>query len=437
MRHGIWFWLNKRIVRPLRTVLNLWRVAAAIVWRRLMTGPTVIAVTGSVGKTTCKDFLASILSQMGPTLATVSSGNGRWDLPRVLLRLRPRHRFLVIEVGIMKPGHMWRSTLLVRPDMTVILSVGRQHTAFFDSIETTAREKAKLLDRLPAGAPVVLNADDPLVRPMAEGRDVRAVMFGRAPKADVRGEPEPTIWPDRFAFNLTYQGRTVRVRTRFPGGHWIDAVLGAAAAALAVGATLEQCVSGIESVEPHPGRMQPMRLPSGAVMVCDEWNGAYDCYLAALEFFKQARAKRKIAVLGVVRDADDRAGDASEWLGRSFAAVADLCLFHGKEGARSRQAAIDAGASPETVLCFDTQKEVAERLRGEHRAGDLILLKGHWWEHLSRIYYRQVGETDCTLDYCEVGKGCERCPSLRFRPAPDGGVVPDVPLWAAQESTQP
>jgi len=187
----------KRIRRQVDAILRILKaisyqpvVAAAIVWRRLaLRRTTVIAITGSVGKSTTADCLASILSLMGPTLQT-KGRNGRQGLPDTILRARPHHRFLVLEAGILKPGRMWRSAFLIRPDVAIITAVNWQHARNFDSLDLIAFEKAKMLDAAPSSGLAVLNADDPRV---AAGIDIPhqpEFEDGVGPSAGVLGRGE-------------------------------------------------------------------------------------------------------------------------------------------------------------------------------------------------------------------------------------------------------
>jgi len=408
----------KKLARNWRIVRDWPVVLAAIVWRRMLRGPCFIGVTGSVGKTNCTRMLAEILSQIGPTKTNGPRGNARFGLPRLVLGMRNSDRFAAVEMGVTRPGHMWRSTLTVKPDCAVVTAVGRQHTDFVSSKEQTAYEKAKIFERFSADGWAALNIDDPLVAAMGDGASFEVVGFGMSPDADVRGEPRPSPWPDRFQMVVHAGGRSHLIRTQLLGEHWAPSLLGAVAAGLRSGASLEQCAAAVEKVEPYRARLQPMRLASGAVLVRDEWNAAYDCWKVALEFLRLARAQRKIIVMGVIREAPDCPEDPIEWLGKNTSAAADLCLCYGKEGAKIRSAALGAGAAPESFEHFDTQEQMAARLAEVQRDGDLILLRGQWWEHLTKVYFRQFGETDCKLKTCLYPRTCDSCPELRHRPGP-------------------
>lgn len=408
-------------------------VLAAIVWRRLLRGPRFIGVTGSVGKTNCTRMLERILSQVGPTKTNGRLSNARFGLPRLVLSVRNDDRFVAVEMGVTRPGHMWRSTLTVKPDCAVVTAVGRQHTDFVASKEQTAREKAKIFERLSSDGWAALNVDDPLVAAMGDGASFEVVRFGTGPDADVRGEARPAAWPDRFQMVVHAGGRSQLMRTQLLGEHWGPSLLGAVAAGVRSGASLEQCAAAVATVAPYRARLQPVQLSSGAVLVRDEWNAAYDCWKVALEFLQAARAQRKIIVMGVIREAPDCPEDPIEWLGKNTSAAADLCISYGKEGAKVRAAALAAGADPGSFENYDTQEQMAERLAAVQRDGDLILLRGQWWEHLSKVYFRQFGETRCTLKTCFYSAPCDACPDLRHQPGP--GPIPELvePSWSEEK----
>ena len=124
-------------------------LAIAGLWRRLTFRTTFIAITGSVGKTTCKEAIAEVLSSKYPTLRTRGGNNHFRGIARTLLRVRPWHKFAVVEVGLDRPGQMETFARAVRPDIAVWISVAKTHTMMFGTLETTAREKSLLVEALP------------------------------------------------------------------------------------------------------------------------------------------------------------------------------------------------------------------------------------------------------------------------------------------------
>ena len=404
------------ILRTLKALAYQPVVAAAVIWRRAaLRRTTVIAITGSVGKSTTTDCLAAILSRLGPTVQT-KERNGRQGIPPIILSARPSHRFLVLEAGILKPGRMWRSAFLTRPDVAVITAVNWQHARNFHSLDHIAAEKAKMLDGLPPGGLAVLNADDPRVAAMHQGRNCRVVTFGEGPAAQVRGRVESAAWPGRLTMTVSDAEGSRRIETRLVGAHWAPSVLAAIAAARSLGASWDQCAEALARTPPHTGRLEPVSLPSGAILLRDEYNGSWATLERALGVLAEAAADRKIVALGHILDAPDLGSDAVAVYARHVARVADVALVWGSHAERFQRAAL-AERPGMAVLTFDTQSDLADCLRRESRPGDLVLLKGYWFDHMSRIVYEQFGEVECKLPYCTHVWLCDECPKLGFQPS--------------------
>ena len=417
-----------RLRKVWRVLLHQPFIAAAIVWRRTaLRNATVVGITGSIGKTTTKQCLASILRLVGPTMARPDGSNGRGGLPQLLLKARPRHRFVVAEVGILKRNRMWRSAFVLRPNVSVITAVNWQHSRSFGSLETIAREKAKLLDGMKRPGLAVLNGDDPRVAVMAARRECEVALFGASEECEVRAEVLESSWPDRFTCRLTVGGQTAIVRTPLFGSHWLPSILAAATTALRLGASFEQCVAGIEGMEPFHARMTHVPLPTGADLIRDEYNGSWTSFTAAIEFLQAASAQRKIVILGTITDAPEFGDELPERVGRA-AAFADIAVFWGPRSERIRQAAIEAGMAPDSAKAFQSQRDVADFLKRETRQGDLIVLKGGWFDHMSRIVFSQFGDVGCRLEHCRRPTTCDGCPKLCFKAAP--GLAAAVSNWS-------
>ena len=229
---GRWRQLAARVAYIIRAQALYW---VAVVWRRLLRRTTFIAITGSHGKTTAKEILAAILATSGPTIKGRRNENTGLSLTRHVLRVRPWHRYAVLEVGVGGPGEMARLGRLVHPDVAVVLSVLRSHTMTFGTLEAHAAEKAILLRKLRRGGVALLNADDALVAAMARSVRGELLRFGRSPASDVWAEGVAARWPGRLEFDLrTRDGGACHVRTRLVGEHWCTAVTGAITAAIPV-----------------------------------------------------------------------------------------------------------------------------------------------------------------------------------------------------------
>jgi UDP-N-acetylmuramoyl-tripeptide--D-alanyl-D-alanine ligase len=374
---------------------------------------TVIAITGSVGKTTTKECLAAILAAEGATLKTLDNQNCALGVPRTLLRLRPWHRYAVVEVGTSEPGRMTRSAKLVKPHVAVVTAVARTHTNHFETLEATAAEKGTLLDHLAPGGTAILNGDDPRVRAMASRAPGRVMMFGRTSDCDLVAENVEARWPDRLRFAAVEASTVVPVRTQLVGTHWVSAALAAFGAARACGVPLPVAAERIADVSPFAGRMQPVTLPSGAVVIRDEENASPDTIDAMLDVLREARAERRILVFSDLSDARGNPKQRLRKMAKAVAGLADVVVFVGEHAHHGVRGAVAAGMDP--ACCHDVLglERAAELLARELRAGDLVFLKGRATHHLSRLVFAQFGPIGCWTTSCKKKWLCDVCEELR------------------------
>jgi UDP-N-acetylmuramoyl-tripeptide--D-alanyl-D-alanine ligase len=403
----------------------------AFVYRRLLFRTTFIAITGSSGKTTAKNCLAGILSRQASTIATLGTRNTIRDdmLPRTILRVRPWHKYAIIEVGVGQVGAMKRSARLVKPDVCLVLRVGANHIKEFKNLEGVAAEKADLVRGLSPDKTVVLNGEDPLVLAMAAATRAKVYTFGGSARLEVWADNLRSRWPEPFAFDLHSGSATYSVRTRFHGKHWINSVLGAIAAAHACGIPLPAALSPIEETEPYWARMQPIRLPNGAVIIRDDWSGSIDGFAAAFDMLAEAQADRKIVVIASnMTDTTLRHKARANFLAKHAARAAQVAVFVGEDAQRVKSQALACGLPEGCVHAFETWQSAAELLKREMRAGDLVLVKGRSCDHLGRVYLDLVGRVACRDPYCNKTTLCDHCRALGIKWAPEleGYIAPPL-----------
>ncbi len=372
-----------------------------------------VALTGSLGKTTAKELLAAILSAEGRTLASAGTSNRTIDVARTILRARPWHRYVVLEIGTDSPGWIARSTLIARPNVAVVLNVGRTHTNRFLTLEDTAREKAELLGRLGRGGVAILNADDPRVAGMGQGKPFRVVRFGQGEAAGVRASEITACWPERLSLTLESGGVRQRVATRLVGRHWANSVVAAAAAALECGVPLDRIAAAMSRVEPFTGRLDPRTLPCDAVILRDDANGSIQSFEAALQVLREAQAARKILAITTVSDSEEGWVPRLRRIVSEATEVVDVIVLVGA-GTDTRRAARNSVATP--IHHFQTKRAAAEFLHGLLRTGDLALLRGLAVDHMGRLYHAQTGGVSCWIDHCPKMIVCEDCQELRRKP---------------------
>lgn len=254
-------------------------------WRKRCS-PAVIGVTGSNGKTTVKEMLAAVLGRHDPALFTQGNLNNELGVPLTLLRLRPEHRYAVVEMGANHRGEIAYTSRLAQPDVALITNAGAAHLEGFGNIEGVARAKGEMLASLSEGGTAVLNADDvflPLWTQLAGKR--RVITFGFSSHADVRAaEVEPTRLVDGFhtRFVVECEGRRSSMSLALAGRHNVCNALASIAGSLALGLEMEQIKAGLAAVRPVPGRMQPVAGPQGSILINDCYNANPTSFEAGL-----------------------------------------------------------------------------------------------------------------------------------------------------------
>jgi len=413
-----WIALHSAVAWRVRRFRRSSAAFVAFLWRRLLVRTTVIAVSGSVGKTTTKELLRAILEDQAPTVTNRGSENHQkfGSLQQTLLRARPWHRFAVIEAGIERPGDMESAARLLKPDIGVMVDVKRSHIKSFRTLENIAAEKSQLIRSLRPSGRAVLNVDNEYVAAMAQAAPCPTVGFGARGDARVRLLDVRSRWPERLSLRIQVDGRDYEVRTRLLGVHWSHAVLAAITTALVCGVPLEDAIASVQRVEPFWARMQPITLPhSGAVIIRDEWKGPADSLEAAFQVLRDATATRRIAVLSDFSDTSKADRARANQLGRAAASFADLAVFVGSHAEHSARRAIANGLPEDSTKAFETVNGAAAYLKTQLRNGDLVLLKGRMGNHLSRIYLSLLGDIACSLPYCPRQILCDRCSELGLR----------------------
>jgi len=416
----------------LRFLGHLCLNGSAFLWRTLLFRTTVIAITGSFGKTTAKDCLAAILETAGPTMSTRGGANGRRGVAMTILRARPRHRFLVIEVGTDRRGGMLRGSLLIRPGIAVILRVAKTHTNAFKTLDITAFEKASLLRFLSPSGSVVLNADDPRVEPMAALTRAKPWFFSLSKEAGVTARDVRSHWPGRLELTVSSNGESATVRTALVGTHWAPSVLAAITAARACGVGLEQSARALEGLPPHRGRLQPCTLSNGAVILRDEVNGSIESLDAAAEVLRTADARRRILVISDCSDFKKTPRQRRRYYANLAAGIAEAVVFLGDRAHFGVKYALEAGMPEDSVHACLTPQDAADFLKDYLRSGDLVLLRGRTTDHLTRVYLGLLGTVGCRRAQCGRRGLCENCPEVDF--VPGAALTADPSPWTSSAS---
>ncbi len=262
---------------------------------------TVVAVTGSVGKTTTKDLIGQILQASGPTVVPQGSFNNEIGLPLTVLEVTSETKFLVLEMGATGAGHIKYLTTIATPDVGVVLAVGSAHLGEFGGIDAVARAKAELVGGISASGVAVLNADDLRVAQMAWHANGRVRTFGTVTDAQVRADEIKINRAGQASFILADGQDSAPVDLKLVGEHHISNALAAATACIEAGldlGTVAERLSSATNLSPH--RMQVTDRADGVTVIDDAYNANPDSMRAALKALAvvAGRDRRSIAVLG-------------------------------------------------------------------------------------------------------------------------------------------
>ncbi len=385
--------------------------------RRLHYRTVFVGITGSAGKTTSKDLCAAILSNFAPCVSTWESSNGHFEVAQTVQSVRRRHRFCVVEVSATRPGHLDFSLGIVKPDIAVLTLIARDHFSAFKSIEAIAEEKGKVVAALPPQGVAVLNIDDPLVRRIGEACNRRVVWIGQAEGATLRLLEARSSWPDPLTLAVEYQGMVHQVATQLHGTHLALSVLAALGVAVALDLPFARAIDALKRATAAEGRMQIVAADGGITFVRDDWKAPLWSLPAPFEFMRQARAQRKVLIIGTLSDYSMSASKIYPKVARQALEVGDLVVFVGPHAMR----ALKAGASrdDQQLRAFPTIRDASTYLKEALRPGDLVLIKGsHKTDHLVRLILDRVKPIHCWQEKCGVWGFCGSCDQLYKGPPP-------------------
>lgn len=361
------------VIKVNDTLKALGDLAAAM--RRQFSGP-VVGITGTSGKTTCKEMLASILAALGPGLKSAGNFNNLIGVPLTLFNLAPEHKWAVIEMGMSARGEIARLAEIAAPDIGLITNVGAGHLENFEGLSGVARAKGELFIGLPKDGVALVNADDPEVNVLPVANGVRKLFFGTAAEADVRAE-NIAVRNGSVCFDLNIHGDVQPVVLPLPGRHNVANALAAAASATVLGVNMKDIAAGLENFQPCPGRMELIELPRDIVILEDSYNANPLSVHAALDALHDLGSRgRRIAVLADMLELGASAPELHYQIGRVAAERSDWLFTYGKLAAEIARGAQDAGLTEAQIVVAKSHDELASRLLAILQDGDRVLIKG-------------------------------------------------------------
>ncbi|MFO7831590.1 MAG: UDP-N-acetylmuramoyl-tripeptide--D-alanyl-D-alanine ligase [Desulfuromonadaceae bacterium] len=360
------------VIQVENTLEALGSLAASI--RSGFKGP-VAAVTGTSGKTSTKEMLASILTQCCPGLKTAGNYNNLIGLPLTLAGLEPEHRWMVLEMGMNQPGEIRRLTHIARPNVALITNAGAGHLEGLGNVAAVAQAKGEIFEGLVKGGTAVLNADDQELMNIPLPRGIRRITYGIKNSADVMAS---NIRLGRQVdFSLHLGPDLVETHVPLPGRHQVYNALAAAAVARVMRVKPVRIAAGLQQVKMAAGRLEVRELEDGVTVLDDSYNANPQSMSAALDALKHWPASgRRIAVLADMLELGEAAPHCHTELGARAAQVADVVLAYGGWSAEVAQGVHSEGLNKAQVVRMQDHEEICNWLKRHIKAEDCLLVKG-------------------------------------------------------------
>ena len=346
----------------------------------------VVGITGSAGKTTAKEMTHELLSGAVPSFRSAGNLNNLYGLPLSLLRKPAGSHVAVLEMGMSYPGEMRRLAEIARPDVGVLLNVGRAHQKNFVSPQAIALAKAELFEVMGSHGTGIFNADDDLVRRVADQFSGFTFTFGIDRTADLMAEDVRAEGFEGMSLRVKHGGKSLPCRIGFVGVHHVYNLLAALAAGYMLGCDIQGMLQRVEALTPVAGRGNRIELPDGTRLIDDTYNSNPAALRRATAALAAAApwGSRRVLVTGDMLELGDHAEEAHREAGRvAGEARLELVIAVGPLSAETAHAAREAGAG-EVLHCADSEAAAAA-LVTLLQAGDTVLVKGSRGMHMEHV----------------------------------------------------
>lgn len=387
--------LDESITIPQIQVRNT-RVALAIISKiaRDKSSAKFVGVTGSSGKTTVKEMIASVLKLKGKTFATVGNFNNSIGVPLSLLQIGKQTEYAVLELGASQIGEISFTADLVKPEVALVNNVSASHLEGFGDLQGVAQAKSEIYASLPLDGTAVVNLDDDFAKYFLQKCESKVMTFSAKHysirdiesgerNADVYAENIKLDRQHRASFDLVYKADKVKIDLPLVGKHNIHNALAAASCCLAIGCSLKTIAKGLSEVESVNGRLNISYHSSGCRIIDDTYNANLDSIKAAIDLLSEYQSP-KVLVLGDMAELGDQARQSHEEVGHyAFANNIDRLYSYGELTKLSHNA-----FNPEIALTerhFDNHTSLAKALFIELKSTTTILVKGSRSSHMEKV----------------------------------------------------
>ncbi len=354
--------------------------------RRLWRG-SLIAVTGSMGKTTTKEFAAQVLQTEYSVYRSPGNWNNLFGLPLALFGLGADDHIGIFELGMSARGEIAQMCRIAKPDIGILTNVAPVHIEFFESIEEIAQAKGELIEGLPEDGTLVYNGDDPLVRRLASGFPGKKISFGLSEEVDIRAHELEITGLHETRFRMTFRGITRRVTVPLAGAHYVMNTLPAIALADHYRIPMEQVIESLRHLKQTQMRGQIVKFAEGPTVIDDSYNSNPRALMRMIEILVQVPSfARRILIAGEMLELGADSNSLHHQCG-GWAAQCAVDIVIGVQGAAGEivRGASEGGLGESRTRFFPSVEEAMEGVPSMVQPGDLVLIKGSRGVHLERV----------------------------------------------------
>jgi UDP-N-acetylmuramoyl-tripeptide--D-alanyl-D-alanine ligase len=355
-------------------------------WRQKF-NPRVIGLTGSVGKSTTKELVTSVLAHRFNVLKSEGNFNNEIGLPLTLLKLNSTYEYLVLEMGMYDVGEITLLCDMAQPHVGVVTNVGPTHLERLGTIERIAQAKSELVQALPRHESyAILNHDDPFVLAMKDKTEAKVVTYGLSPEADLWASDVTSAGLEGIRFVFNYGGDAVYARVPLLGRHSVHTALRAALVGLVEGLAWGDIIAGLQSL-PKTAQLRLVSAPgpNGSIILDDTYNASPASTIAALNLLDDLAYPRKIAVMGDMLELGSFEEEGHRKVGCRAASIVDLLITIGQRAKLIAKEAQACGLQKLQILELETNQLAIDYLQDILSPNDVVLVKGSNSQHMDEI----------------------------------------------------
>lgn len=386
-------------------------MAIAVLWRHK---PKVVAITGSVGKTSTKAAIFAVLSANFSVRENQKNYNNEIGIPLTIIGAHSGERnpfrwvwvfakwiwtiffgkypeILILELGVDHPGDMKYFMSFIKPSISIVTNVSFSHIEFFKTVENIAKEKRVIVETLEKEDWAILNADDENTLKMKEYTSAQVLTFGQSENADLNASRVVYNYengkPEGISFKLSHDGKNIPIRLRnILAGHYVYPALAGIAVGIIFKMNLVEIAKTLESFRSPAGRMNLMKGANGSFVIDDTYNASPMSTLAALDVLGELKAVRKIAVLGDMLELGNQTETGHREVGKKIHELGfDILVTVGDRMKFTVSELIALGFSDQKIFQFDDSVSASNKVQELLTPGDFVLVKGSQGMRMEKV----------------------------------------------------